>query len=59
MAKFQCNTSKTILEVFAEYDIIGMRHNPAYTELQEEPAKSEPVATVKKTPVKKITLEEE
>jgi hypothetical protein len=59
MAKFQCNASKTILEVFAEYDINGMRHNPSYTELQEEADKPEPVVPVKKAPVKKITLEEE
>ena len=59
MAKFQCNVSKTILEVFADYDISGMRHNPAYTELTEESVKLEPVAQVKKAPVKKITLEEE
>lgn len=59
MAKFQCTASGTILEVSTEYDIISMRQNPAYIELQEEPAKEEPVATVKKAPVKKITLEEE
>ena len=35
MAKFQCNSSKTIIEVFADHDINGMRHNPSYTELAE------------------------
>jgi hypothetical protein len=35
MAKFQCNASKTILEVFADHDINGMRCNPSYTELLE------------------------
>lgn len=35
MAKFQCNSSKTILEVFADHDINGMRCNPSYTELLE------------------------
>lgn len=59
MAKFQCNASGTILEVTAEYDIIGMRHNPSYTELKEEVVEVLPVVPVKKAPVKKIQLEEE
>lgn len=56
MAKFQCNVSKTILEVFADHDINGMRHNPSYTELTEEQQQEE---VKPKKAVKKPTVEEE
>lgn len=66
MAKFQCNSSKTIIEVFATHDINGMRHNPSYTELaetvvQEEVPEVKPKKIVKKDPHSgmKLALEEE
>lgn len=58
MAKFQCNASKTVLEVFVEHDINGMRLNPSYTELIE--VTEEEVLEIKpKKAVKKPTVEEE
>ena len=58
MAKFQCNVSKTILEVFADHDINGMRHNPSYTELAEK-VQEEVLEIKPKKAVKKPALEEE
>ena len=58
MAKFQCNVSKTILEVFADHDINGMRHNPSYTELADE-VQEEVLEIKPKKAVKKPALEEE
>lgn len=58
MAKFQCNSSKTIIEVFATHDINGMRHNPSYTELAEKVQEEVTEIKPKKT-VKKLALEEE
>lgn len=62
MAKFQCNASKTIIEVFADHDINGMRHNPSYTELIEEQQEEvKPKKAVKKSVVfpQSGSLEEE
>lgn len=58
MAKFQCNASKTLVEVFTEYDINGMRLNPSYTELVEVTEEEIPEIKPKKA-VKKPALEEE
>lgn len=59
MAKFQCNASKTVIEVFTEYDINGMRLNPSYTELTEEQQQQEvKVATPVKRTAAKSTKEE-
>ena len=57
MAKFQCNVSKTIIEVFADHDVNGMRHNPSYTELAEVEVQEEEVKP--KKAVKKAVVEEE
>jgi len=56
MAKFQCNVSKTIIEVFADHDVNGMRHNPSYTELAEVEVQEEVKA---KKASKKPVVEEE
>jgi len=56
MAKFQCNVSKTIIEVFADHDVNGMRHNPSYTELAEVEVQEE---VKPKKAVKKAVVEEE
>lgn len=49
MAKFQCNSTKTLVEVFTEYDINGMRLNPSYTEVIEEQEVVKVVPPVKRS----------